>query len=406
MLYDFDKVVDRQGTNSLKWEFMTQVDSGAARDTIPLWVADMDFPCAEPIIRALHKRVDRLIFGYSCWKTPEYFAAVTGWYKRRFGWDVDSDSIVFSPGIVPAVNFLVELLTGPGDPVIIQRPVYTPFTDAILARNRRVVNNPLRRDSKGYYTIDYDDLDKKAAESGAKLLIFSSPHNPVGRVWTEDELRRLVEICRAHNIIIISDEIHYDLLRRGVKQHPLETVAPEYRSSIITCTAPSKTFNIAGLQVSNIVIRDAELRRRWTAYVNGQLHIDLHNALAIEAVQAAYNEGGPWLEELLDYLDGQVDYIARFISARLPKARFCRPEGTYLAWIDLSAYCEHQDGSEKLKDGATEALVGRLTREAGVMVESGTIFGPEGAGYVRLNFACPRSTLAEGLNRIAEALEN
>jgi len=404
MQYDFDKVTDRRGTNSLKWEFMTQVDAGAGRDTIPLWVADMDFPCAEPIIKALHRRVDRLIFGYSSWKTPEYCAAVTGWYRRRFGWDVDADSLVFSPGIVPAVNYLVELLTEPGDPVIIQRPVYTPFTDAVEVRGRKVVNNALKKDGTGRYSMDYDDLEKKASESGAKLLIFSSPHNPVGRVWTEDELRRFAEICRAHNITIISDEIHYDLLRRGIKQHPLETVMPDYRNKIITCTAPSKTFNIAGLQASNIVIRDPGLRSLWSGYVNRQLHVEFHNALAIEAVQAAYNEGEPWLEELLDYLDGQVDYIARFLEARIPKAGFCRPEGTYLAWIDLSAYCEHgADGT--VRAGATEGLVSRLTREAGVMVESGTIFGPEGAGFVRLNFACPRSTLAEGLNRMAKGLE-
>ena len=395
MSYNFDVPIDRKGTNSLKWEFMRKVDAGAGEGTLPFWVADMDFPCADPIIEALHARVDRRIFGYSSNDTPEYSGAVTGWYRRRFGWEVDPASLVFSPGIVPAINYLVELLTKKGEGVIIQRPVYYPFSGAIESHGRRIVNNPLR-ESKGRYEMDYEDLERKASDSGAKLLILSSPHNPVGRVWTEEELAKLVAVCKRHGITIISDEIHYDLIRRGVSHHPLETVAPEYREKIITATSPSKTFNLAGMQLSNIIIRDPELRRAWKSYVGDELHIELHNALAIEAAQAAFDKGEPWLEELLDYLDGQAKFLGDFLAERLPKARYRIPEGTYLAWIDLSAYC----GA-----GPVDALVKRLTREAKVMLEAGSLFGPEGEGYVRLNFACPRSILAEGLERVAKALE-
>jgi cystathionine beta-lyase len=357
----------------------------------------MDFPCADPIIEALHERVDRRIFGYSSHETPEYFGAVRGWYRRRFGWDVESEAILFSPGIVPAINYLVEILTKKGDPVIIQRPVYYPFSSAIENHGRRIVNNPLR-ELNGRYEMDYEDLERKAVESGARLLILSSPHNPVGRVWTEEELAKLVAVCERHGITIISDEIHYDLVRRGFRHHPLETVAPGYRDKIITATSPSKTFNLAGMQLSNLIVHDPELRKAWKSYVGGELHLELHNALAIVAAEAALVKGEPWLEELLDYLDGQAKFLGAFLAERLPEARYLIPEGTYLAWIDLSAYCGR-------KPGEAEALVKRLTREARVMLEAGSLFGPEGEGYVRLNFACPRSILAEGLERVAKAIE-
>jgi cystathionine beta-lyase len=397
MSYNFDVPIDRRGTNSLKWEFMKRVDQGAGEGTLPFWVADMDFPCADPIIEALHARVDRRIFGYSSHETPEYFGAVRGWYRRRFGWEVESEAILFSPGIVPAINYLVEILTKKGDPIIIQRPVYYPFSGAIEKHGRRIVNNPLR-ELDGRYEMDYEDLERKASESGARLLILSSPHNPVGRVWAEEELAKLVSVCERHGITIISDEIHYDLIRRGARHHPLETVAPGYRDKIITATSPSKTFNLAGMQLSNIVVHDPELRKAWKSYVGEELHVELHNALAIEAAEAAFDKGEPWLEELLDYLDGQAKFLGDFLAERLPGARYRIPEGTYLAWIDLSAYCGR-------KPGASDALVRRLSREAGVMLEAGSLFGPEGEGYVRLNFACPRSILAEGLERVAAAIE-
>lgn len=396
MSYNFDLPVDRSGTNSLKWEFMRKIDPETPEGTLPFWVADMDFACAEPIIEALHARVDRRIFGYSSHETPRYFDAVRGWYRRRFGWEVEPEAIVFSPGIVPAVNYLVEILTKEGEPVIIQRPVYYPFTGAIEARGRRVVNNPLlERD--GRYEMDYADLERKADESGARLLILSSPHNPVGRVWTEEELKKLVAVCERRGITIVSDEIHYDLVRRGVRHHPLETVAPQYRDKIVTATAPSKTFNLAGMQLSNLVIHDPALRAAWRDYAGAKLHLELHNALAIEAAEAAFEKGEPWLEELVDYLDGQAEFLGRFLAERLPAARYRVPEGTYLAWIDFSAY-----GGKR--PGDAEALVRRLTREARVMLEAGSLFGPEGEGWIRLNFACPRSILAEGLERVAKAL--
>ncbi len=223
MVYDLDRPVDRSGTNSVKWEFMELLDPEAGAGTLPFWVADMDFPCARPIIEALHARVDRQIFGYSSNRTPKYHQAVCGWYGRRFGWSIDPEDIVFSPGVVPAINYLIDMLTEPGQGVIIQPPVYYPFANAIRSHGCWIVENPLvERD--GRYEMDYEDLDRKARKSGARLLVFCSPHNPVGRVWTEEEICRLGEICRRHGITIVSDEIHGDLTRRGVTHRPTETV--------------------------------------------------------------------------------------------------------------------------------------------------------------------------------------
>ena len=392
MKYDLDAIVDRNGTNSVKWEFMQMLDPDVGEGTLPFWVADMDFACAKPVTDALHARIDRSIFGYSINYTGEYYRAVCGWYQHRFGWYVNSSDIVFSPGVVPAFNYLVDILSEPGEGVIIQTPVYYPFAGAIKSHGRVIVENPLIKKEGGYYEMDYEDLERKAVESKVKLLIFCSPHNPVGRVWTEAELKKLGEVCARHGITIISDEIHYDLVRMNVVHRPLETVIPEYRDRIVTCTAPSKSFNLAGMQISNIVIHDKAIRAKWDAYM-GKLSIMGPTALSIVATQAAYYEGEEWLDQVREYIDGNAAFVERFLKERLPKAVYHIPEGTYLIWIDLSAY-----------GGTSEELVKRFMRESKVLIEAGTMFGAQAEGYVRINIACPRSLLKEAFNRMANTL--
>ena len=392
MVYDFDTFVSRDQTNSVKWEFMQMFEPKATPETIPMWVADMDFPCAQPILEALHKRVDRAIFGYSSHHTSEYYQAVCGWFQRRFNWNVDSVSIVFSPGVVPAIGYLINLLTEPGDGVIIQPPVYYPFKSKIEVYGRKVVNNPLLYQS-GTYSMDYEDLELKAKDPKNKLLILCSPHNPVGRVWSKEELQTLGDICFQHNVFIISDEIHFDLVRKGVIHTPLEKLFPKQKERIITTTAPSKTFNLAGLQLANIIIHDPEIRDKWYAYVRDRLSINGPNALSIVAAQAAYTHGEEWLEAVLAYLDENIKFLQSFLAKHLPKVKLVPLEGTYLAWLDFTAYGFPQ-----------EELVRRIVHEAKVLLEDGTLFGEEGKGFMRMNIATTRSILDEALARMAKVL--
>ncbi|QAA33165.1 MalY/PatB family protein [Clostridium manihotivorum] len=394
MNYDFDKLIDRRNTNSIKWEFMHEFDKSVSDDTIPLWVADMDFPCAPEIIKALHQRVDKLIFGYSSNDTDRYYKAISSWYNRRFNWNIERQDIFYSPGVVPAIGYLIEILTKPTEGVIIQNPVYHPFAISIRSNNRVVVNNSLINNN-GYYEIDFDDLEKKAKDPNNKLLILCSPHNPVGRVWKKEELLKVGKICSDNNVIIISDEIHSDLIRKNIKHTPLEVAFPEYKTGIITATAPSKTFNLAGMQLANIIIHDKEIQDKWKKYVNEKLNISLPTTFAITATEAAYLESEPWLEGLLNYLDENINFLEAFLKNNLPKTKFVKPEGTYLTWIDFSAYGYSNEEFNKL-----------MIEKAKVLLESGTIFGEEGKGYFRVNIACPRALLEEAFNRIAKALNS
>jgi len=392
LTYDFNVFVDRNNTNSAKWEFMQLMDPEATDSTLPLWVADMDFPCAKPILDALHERVDRQIFGYSAHNTGEYYRAVCGWYQHRFNWYVNSSDLVYSPGVVPAIGYLIEILTQPGDGIIIQRPVYYPFTNMINSHSRKIVNNPLVNHN-GYYEMDFEDLENKAKNPNTKMLIFCSPHNPVGRVWKEEELKRLGQICLDNGLIIVSDEIHYDLVKRGLKHIPLVTLFPEHKNRIISCTAPSKTFNLAGMQLSNIVIHDEEIRNKWNEYVVGQLGIFMPNSFSIVAAQAAYTYGEDWLEQVIDYVDGNKHFVQEFLKEHLPKAKYSVPEGTYLLWVDLSDYGHTQEQLEKV-----------IHRDSKVLTDMGVLFGEEGKGFIRLNAACTRAILKEALERIAGAV--
>ncbi|WP_027701427.1 MalY/PatB family protein [Metaclostridioides mangenotii] len=392
--YDFDKIVDRIGTDSVKWDFRTMCSPKAQKDGLPLWVADMDFECADPIIKALHDRVDHKIFGYSSNNSDEYFDAFCNWYKRRFGWEIDRKSVVFAPGVVPALAILVRILTNPGDGVIIQRPVYYPFTNKIEKNDRKVVNNSLIYED-GTYKMDYDDLEEKAKDPKNKVLILCSPHNPVGRVWSEDELRRVVDICKKHDVWIVADEIHSDLVRKGIKHTPIQLLCDDYKDKIVTCIAPSKTFNLAGMQLSNIIINNAELKKKFLDEVVATGGVNSPNPFAIVSAVAGYNESEDWLDELNDYLDKNIDFIKEYLENNIPKAKLIYPEGTYLVWIDLTTY------------GLSEVeLEDLMFKKANILLDEGYIFGKEGIGFERINAACPKSILVECLVRMKDALDS
>lgn len=389
MQYNFDEMNDRKGTYAAKLDALPQ---GAPADALSVWVADMDFACADPVLKALHDRVDKKIFGYTLYDNDDLKTAVTGWFKRRFDWDIPKADIFYSPGVVPAIAFLLRALSEEGDGIIIQRPVYYPFTNKILASRRKMYNSPLLCED-GTYKMDYADLETKFADENVKGMILCSPHNPVGRVWTKEELRRLVDIAKKYDKWIISDEIHMDLTRQGVVHTPLLKVAPEYADHLVVCTAPSKTFNMAGMQLSNNIIPNREWQQRWLAVIEDEFSVSMANPFGIAATIAAYNEGEEWLEQLKDYLDGNIHYVKEFLNEHLPKARMQIPEATYLVWIDLS---EYESDPKKL-----EYLMQNTAR---IAFDEGYIFGEEGNGFERINIAMPRQQVEECMRRMKAAL--
>lgn len=391
MKYNFDEIIDRSGTSATKMESLPK---GCPDDALPLWVADMDFACAEPILKALHERIDKKIFGYTMYDTDECLGAVLNWYKKRYGWEEQKENLFFCGGIVSAYAVLLNLLTKEGEGVVIQRPIYYPFTMKANSNGRQIVDSPLIY-ADGNYTIDFDDLDKKMAEPNNKVLVFCSPHNPAGRVWTEEEIRKVVDICKKYDKWIICDEIHCDLLRCGMTFHPILKVAPDYADRIAVCTAPSKTFNLAGMKTSNIVIHNKELQAAWKELIGGKLSMNGAGTLGLTAMTAAYNEGEEWLEQLKEYLDGNFAYIDAFLKEHLPKAHMVPSEGTYLAWIDFNGYV----------DGDAEKLEEIMQKKARVALDEGYIFGDAGRGFERINIATPRSVVEDCMDRILKAFK-
>lgn len=391
MKYNFDEIIDRSGTSATKMESLPK---GCPDDALPLWVADMDFACAEPILKALHERIDKKIFGYTMYDTDECLGAVVNWYKKRYGWEEKKENLFFCGGIVSAYAVLLNLLTKEGEGVVIQRPIYYPFTMKANSNGRQIVDSPLIY-ADGNYTIDFDDLDKKMAEPNNKVLVFCSPHNPAGRVWTEEEIRKVVDICKKYDKWIICDEIHCDLLRCGMTFHPILKVAPDYADRIAVCTAPSKTFNLAGMKTSNIVIHNKELQAAWKDLIGGKLSMNGAGTLGLTAMIAAYNEGEEWLEQLKEYLDGNFAYIDAFLKEHLPKAHMVPSEGTYLAWIDFNGYV----------DGDAEKLEEIMQKKARVALDEGYIFGDAGRGFERINIATPRSVVEDCMDRILKAFK-
>jgi cystathionine beta-lyase len=393
--YDFDAVPDRRGTNSLKYDFAAE--RGMPEGLLPLWVADMDFRIPPEVSRALVRSAEHAIFGYSDSK-PGYFAAVRDWFSRDFGYEPEAEWLVKTPGVVFALAMAVRAFTDPGDAVLVQRPVYYPFSGVVDANGRRLVNNPLvyekdgaRAGAGGRYRIDFDDFERKVAGEGVRLFLLCSPHNPVGRVWTREELARMGEICLAHGCVVVADEIHCDFVFPGRRHQVFAAISPEFACNTILCTAPSKTFNLAGLQVANIFIADGGRRRRFLREIDASGYSQL-NAMGLVACQSAYEHGAEWLAQLREYLAGNLDLLRDFVRRRLPGVRLVEPEGTYLAWLDFN---------EALPDPVE--LDRFIVREAGLWLDAGTIFGPEGGGFERVNFACPRATLEQALDRLGAA---
>lgn len=389
MKYNFDEVIDRSGTGATKVE---RLPKGCDSDCLALWVADMDFPCAEPILKALHERIDRKIFGYTLYDTEECQNAVLNWYKKRYGWEEKAENLFFCGGIVSAYAVLLNIMTKEGDGIVLQRPIYYPFTMKGESNNRIIVDSPLIYEN-GNYKIDFEDLDKKMADPNNKVLVFCSPHNPAGRVWTEEEIRKTVDICKKYDKWIICDEIHCDLVRCNVEFHPILKVAPDYADRIAVCTAPSKTFNLAGMKTSNIVIHNPELKKAWTDLIGNRLSMNGAGTLGLTAMVAAYNEGEEWLEQVKEYLDGNFAFIDEFLKKNMPKAHLVPSEGTYLAWIDFNGYV---NGDEK-------KLEEIMQKKAKVALDEGYIFGDAGKGFERINIATPRSIVEDCMNRILKA---
>ncbi len=384
MEYDFDTVIPRRGTNSYKW------DTPEEEGVLPMWVADMDFRTAPAVTEALRKRADHGIFGYT--KVPAaYYEAVVRWFGKRHRWQIDPGWIVCTTGVVPALSAVIKALASPGDKVIVQTPAYNCFYSSIRNNGCELSSSGLVcRD--GRYTIDFGGLEAKAADPKAKILLLCNPHNPVGRVWTSEELRRIGGICLRNGVFVVADEIHCELTYKGHDYTPFASLSESFLRNSVTCVSPSKAFNLAGLQIANIVAADEEVRRRIVRAVNINEVCDV-SPFGVTAAMAAYNEGGEWLDALREYLYGNYECLRRFFRERLPRYPVLPLEGTYLAWADCRAAGESSD-----------ALALRLREEQKLMVNPGTMYGPGGEGYLRLNIACPRALLADGLERMARAL--
>lgn len=391
MSYSFDQIIDRKGTNSVKWEFFKASDE-TKDQFLPLSIADMDFSCAPEILEALHERIDRSIFGYSLPYTEQYLDSVRNWFKRRYGWEFSPSQVVTAPGVVPALAILIKIFTEEGNGVIIQSPVYYPFFDLIRNNHRQIIDNTLVHNGTGF-VIDFDDLEKKAKDPNNKMMILCSPHNPVGRVWTKSELARIIDLCVSNDVYLISDEIHCDLLRKGVRHFPAASLSNHKK--IITCTSASKSFNLAGLQMSNIIFNDEDLKQRWDDEIIGKCGLFGSGCFGIIATQTAYEKCEYWLETLKEYIDGNLNYIKEFINQNLPKAKYQVPEGTYFAWIDLTAYGFNEKELENI-----------MIHHANLILEEGYIFGNSGKGFERINAACPRSILEQCLERMKNSIHS
>lgn len=395
MNYNFDEIIDRKGTNAMNTDGFrdyifhappTMKFPFADDEFIRMWVADMEFATPPEIIQAIKERLDRRIFGYTKVFDAEYYKAFSGWTRRHYDWVFEKEHLVTSPGIIPALYELVEYICKPDEKVLIVTPSYAFFKYASEYNNIELVKSNLIVND-GYYTMDFDDLEKKAKDEKVSLCIFCNPHNPSGRVWTPEELKRFGDICLENDLWIISDEIHCDLLRNNQTHTPLAKLYPE-SDRIITCMAPSKTFNMAGLMFSNIIIPNEKLRTVWNAR-----HYSFENPLSIVASQAAYTYGDEWLKQLKNYLDANFEFTKNYLEKHLPKAIFRISEATYLAWVNISAYISNE-----------ENLPLFFANKAGVLLEGGNMFVDNSDGYIRLNLACPRSILEEGLKRICEVL--
>ncbi len=390
MKYNFDEKIERIGNHSAKWEELDKIYG--ATDLLPMWIADMDFKTAPEIIEAVSKKVEYGIYGY-VYRPDSYYLAAANWSEKRFGYKFDEKTLINTPGVVPALSLLIRLFTNVGDRVLIQTPVYYPFAATIKANNRKVVQNKLKKENDGYYTIDFEDFEKQIIENNVKWFILCSPHNPVGRVWKKEELQKMADICLKHNVRVIADEIWRDLIISGNKHTPFASLGKEVENITITCFSASKSFNLAGMQASFVAIPRKE---EWDKFDTelGVIDIKRNNPFGLVAFETAYTKGENWLEELLQYINANMDYVIEYLKENIPEIKVKKPEGTYLLWLDCS---ELKMTKEELEEF--------LKVEAKIALDHGYWFGDNVDNYERMNVACPRFMVEECMKRLENAVK-
>jgi cystathionine beta-lyase len=387
MNYNFDTVIDRSNNFAAKWSEMDK--KYGTNDLLPMWVADMDFKTAPCIIDALRERLEQGIYGYTT-RPNSYNESIVNWLSRRYDWNIKSEWLVYSPGVIPTISILIQEMTNKNDKIMIQEPVYSPFNNVIKDNSRELVISPLKKLKDRNYVMDYEDIESKIKD--VKLFILCNPHNPVGRVWTKEELQRLGDICLKNNVKVISDEIHSDIIFKGHKHIPFASICEEFEQNTITCMAPTKTFNIAGLQTSYVILPNQEDYKLLDSAF-ARIDIRRNNSFSLVATEAAYNHGEDWLNEFLEYLECNVDFAIKYIEENMPTLKVKKPEGTYLLWVDFSEL------------GLSDEDLAKILIERGkVALNQGTSFGLGGNGFQRINLACPRSMVEEALVRIEKSI--
>lgn len=389
MKYNFDTVVDRSENFAAKW---TEMDKKyGTNDLLPMWIADMDFKAAPCIVEAIRNRLDQEIYGYTT-RPDSYNESIVNWVSKRFGWNIKKEWLIFSPGVMPSISLIIQELTDKNDKIMIQEPVYSPFNSIVKANDRELVISPLIKEENGNYVMNYAEIEANIKD--VKLFILCNPHNPVGRVWTKEELIKLGDICIRNNVKVISDEIHCDIILKGHKHTPFGSISEEFAQNSITCMAPTKTFNIAGLQMSQVILpNEDDFNKLETAFT--RIDIKRNNAFSLVATEAAYNHGEDWLDEFLEYLEGNIDFAVKYIQDNIPALKVNKPEATYLLWVDFSKLGKSDDEIAKA-----------LVEKGKIALNNGPSFGIGGSQFQRINLACPRSMVEEGLSRIKTAVES
>lgn len=391
MKYNFNEKIDRSENHSAKWAEMEM--KFGRKDLTPMWVADMDIKAAPEIVEAMKKKVEQEIFGY-VYRPDSYYESAANWLKKRFGYEISPSTLIHSPGVVPSMSILVKMLTKETDRILIQSPVYPPFAAAVKDNGRKLIENNLIKDEKGYYTIDFEDLENKLALEDVTLFILCNPHNPVGRVWRREELEKMGELCKKHNVRILADEIWRDLIMPGYKHIPMASINKEIEDITITLFSPTKSFNLAGLQASFATFPRAEERKEFDDIL-GQMDVKRNNPFSLVAFETAYEKCENWLEQLIEHIDGNMQYVIDFINERLPMIKTVKPEGTYLMWLDFNNIGIAQDKIQEF-----------LINEAKVAMNDGGTFGENGKGFARMNVACPRYMVEEAMEKIEKAIKN
>lgn len=388
MKYNFDEIIDRTGTSCVKWDIREMFFK--KQDVLPMWVADMDFKTPDFIVDAVKQRAEHPVYGYTI-RPESYYTSLINWIDKKHRWKIDKDWVIFSPGIVPAVNMAVMAYTKPGDKIIVQPPVYFPFFGAVKDNGRQLVNNQLKLNN-GRYDMDFEDLEKQI-DSRTRMVIISNPHNPGGSAWTKEELTRLGEICIKHNLILISDEIHSDLAIPPNKHTVAANLSKEIAGVTVTMMAPSKTFNLAGMASSSVIISNEKLRNDFQIMLD-RVHVGMGNLFGMVASEAAYTHGEEWLNQMLTYVKGNIDFMEEYILKNIPKVKMIRPEATYMVWLDFRELAMDNDILKQF-----------IIEKAGLGLNDGPVFGPGGEGFQRINLACPRAYVEEAMNRLENAIK-